>query len=54
MRGDGRLQSQTELDRESGKGDDRQHLLFEELRETPWRSIRSVSPKPPPRHSSES
>ncbi len=54
MRGDGRLQSQTELDRESGKVDDRQHLLFEELRETPWRSIRSVSPKPPPRHSSES
>ena len=54
IRADGRLQSQADLDRESGKGDDRQHLLFEELKEMPWRSIRSVLPKPPPRDSSES
>ncbi len=54
IRADGRLQSQADLDRESGKGDDRQYLLFEELKEMPWRSIRSVLPKPPPRDSSES
>ncbi len=46
IRGDGQLQSQTELDRESCTGDPRQQLLFEELKEAPWRSIRSVSPKP--------
>jgi uncharacterized protein (DUF488 family) len=54
IRGDGRLQSQAELDRESGSGDPRQQLLFEELKERPWRSIRSVLPKPQQPNSSES
>jgi len=54
IRGDGRLQSQAELDRESSKGDSRQQFLFEELKEPPWRSIRSVSPKPEQPNSSES
>jgi len=54
IRGDGRLQSQTELDRESCTGDPRQQLLFEELKEPPWRSIRSVLPRPQQPNSSES
>ncbi len=54
IRGDGRLQTQADLDRESGAGDDRQKLLFAELEEQPWRSIRSVLPKPAPPSSSES
>jgi uncharacterized protein (DUF488 family) len=54
IRGDGRLQSQAELQRESCKGDPRQQFLFEELKEPPWRSIRSVSPKPRQPNSSES
>lgn len=54
IRGDGRLQSQAELDRESGAGDPRQQFLFEELKEQPWRSIRSVSLKPEQPNSSES
>jgi uncharacterized protein (DUF488 family) len=54
IRGDGRLQSQNELDRESSAGDSRQQLLFEELKERPWRSIRSVLPKPPQPNSSAS
>ncbi len=54
IRGDGRLQSQAELDRESGAGDPRQQFLFEELKESPWKSIRSVSPKPEQPNSLES
>ena len=54
IRGDGRLQSQADLDRESGAGDDRQKLLFQELEEQPWRSTRSVLPKPAPPSSLES
>jgi uncharacterized protein (DUF488 family) len=46
IRADGRLQSQAELDRESCTGDPRQQLLFEEFDEKPWRSKRSVSPRP--------
>jgi uncharacterized protein (DUF488 family) len=53
IRADGRLQSQAELDHETAKGDDRQQVLFEELKEVPWRSIRSVLPKPPPPDSLE-
>ncbi len=54
IRADGRLQSQADLDRESGTNDHRQQLLFEELKEAPWRSTRSVLPKPPPPDSLES
>ncbi len=54
IRGDGRLQTQAELEQESGSGDTRQKLLFQELEEQPWRSTRSVLPKPPPPNSSES
>ncbi len=54
IRGDGRLQTQAELNRESGQSDHRQKLLLPELEEQPWRSIRSVSPKPLPPNSSES
>jgi uncharacterized protein (DUF488 family) len=53
IRADGRLQSQADLDHESAKGDHRQQMLFEELKEVPWKSIRSVLPKPPPPDSSE-
>jgi len=54
IRGDGRLQTQAELDREAGQSDRQQKLLFDELKEQPWRSIRSALPKPPPPNSSES
>ena len=48
IRADGRLQSQADLDHESAKGDHRQQVLFDELKEVPWRSIRSVLPRLPP------
>jgi uncharacterized protein (DUF488 family) len=51
IRGDGRLQSQAEVDHPGGR---QQQLLFAELKETPWRSIRSVSPKSQPPDSLES
>jgi uncharacterized protein (DUF488 family) len=54
IRGDGRLQSQADVDRESCTGDPRQQLLFEELKERPWRSTRSVLPEPQQPNSSES
>jgi uncharacterized protein (DUF488 family) len=54
IRGDGRLQTQADLERESRPGESRQQLLFQELEEQPWRSTRSVLPKPPPPSSSES
>ena len=53
IRADGRLQSQAELDQESAPGDHRQQVLFGELKEVPWRSTRSVLPKPPPPDSSD-
>jgi uncharacterized protein (DUF488 family) len=54
IRGDGRLQTQAELNRESCTGDPQQQFLFEELKERPWRSIRSVLPKPQQPSSSDS
>lgn len=54
IRGDGRLQTQAELDHETGRSDRQQKLLFDDVKEQPWRSIRSVSPKPPPPNSLES
>ena len=53
IRADGRLQSQAELDQQSARGNDRQQVLFDELKEAPWRSIRSVLPKAPPPGSSD-
>jgi uncharacterized protein (DUF488 family) len=54
IRGDGRLQSQAELDRETGACDGGQQYLFEELKERPWKSTRSVMPKSERPSSSES
>ncbi len=54
IRGDGRLQSQADLERETYTSDARQQLLFDELKETRWKSIRSVSPKPGQPNSSAS
>jgi uncharacterized protein (DUF488 family) len=54
IRGDGRLQSQAEVDRQSCPGGRQQQFLFAELKETPWRSTRSVLPKPQPPDSLES
>jgi uncharacterized protein (DUF488 family) len=45
IRGDGRLQSDEELESHQSPKDDGQLLLFEEPKETPWRSLRSVLPK---------
>jgi len=53
IRGDGRLQTQADLERESGGSDRRQKLLFDELKEPSWKSIRSVLPKPRPPSSLE-
>lgn len=54
IRGDGRLESQEEVQRAASPGDPAQRFLFEELEERPWRSTRSVSPRPPQPNSSES
>jgi uncharacterized protein (DUF488 family) len=52
IRGDGRLEEHNAL---AAAGKDKQMLLFPEAEEEkPWRSLRSVSPKPPPLTSSES
>lgn len=48
IRGDGRLQSNDELTQPSNASDHRQQFLFDELKEPPWRSIRSVLPKQRP------
>jgi uncharacterized protein (DUF488 family) len=45
IRGDGRLQSNEELESSQSPKDDGQLMLFEEAKETPWRSLRSVLPK---------
>ena len=49
IRGDGRLQSEQEIRPQQTQG-----LLFQEMEQDSWRSLRSVSPKHPPRSSSES
>jgi uncharacterized protein (DUF488 family) len=45
IRGDGRLQTDEELESQQSPKDDGQLMLFEEPKETPWRSLRSVLPK---------
>jgi uncharacterized protein (DUF488 family) len=50
IRGNGSLQSQTEVDDRIGTG--RQGMLFAELEQDTWKSIRSVLPKVPPNTSS--
>jgi uncharacterized protein (DUF488 family) len=45
IRGDGRLQTDEELESLQSPKDDGQLMLFEEVKETPWRSLRSVLPK---------
>jgi uncharacterized protein (DUF488 family) len=52
IRADGRLQTDAEVNQQSITGDSQQRLLFEELKERPWRSIRSVLPKRKPDSSS--
>jgi uncharacterized protein (DUF488 family) len=49
IRGDGRLQSDDEIGSK-----DKQGLLFDELEQDSWKSLRSVSPRPQPPSSSES
>jgi uncharacterized protein (DUF488 family) len=51
IRGDGRVQGEAELADMYGAG---QPQLFAEMEEARWRSIRSVSPRRPPRSSSAS
>lgn len=46
IRGDGQVQSQQRVDQLSGVG--QQSLLFSELEQESWKSLRSVSPKAPP------
>jgi uncharacterized protein (DUF488 family) len=53
IRGDGRLQTNHELIQQSHTSDHRQQFLFDELKEPPWRSIRSVLPKQRPASSLE-
>lgn len=55
IRGDGRLQSYEAIERErTGNSREKQSLLFPEMEDDAWRSIRSVSPKSRPRNSSDS
>jgi uncharacterized protein (DUF488 family) len=49
IRGDGRLETEAEV-----AGQQNQGLLFAELADESWKSLRSVSPKRPPPSSSES
>ncbi len=49
IRGDGHVETNEQLIEQSRGADDRQQLLFAELKERPWRSSRSVvrnSPQP--------
>lgn len=46
IRGDGQVQSQQRVDQLSGVG--QQSLLFSELEQESWKSLRSVLPKAPP------
>ncbi len=52
IRGDGHVDSNEQVIEQSRGADDRQQLLFAELKERPWRSIRSVLPKQRPATSS--
>lgn len=55
IRGDGRMESYEVVERErAGNSREKQSLLFPELEEDAWRSIRSVSPESRPRSSSGS
>lgn len=46
IRGDGRVQTESELRKEeASRRDNRQAMLFEESEETAWRSIQSVLPR---------
>lgn len=49
IRGDGRLESDDQI-----APQDKQGLLFDELEQDSWKSLRSVSPKPQPPSSSQS
>lgn len=51
IRGEGQLQSEAAI-RAAHHGDRRQGLLFQELEQDSWRSLRSVLPKAPPSTSS--
>ena len=51
IRGEGELQSQQRVDQLSGVG--QQSLLFSELEQESWKSLRSVSPKAPLNTSSD-
>ena len=51
IRGDGTIQSQKEIADQAGIG--RQGMLFADLEQDTWRSLRSVLPKAPPNTSSE-
>jgi uncharacterized protein (DUF488 family) len=53
IRGDGRLQTSGELERDADPSKSRQQLLFPELKEQPWRSTRSVLPRRQQPNSSE-
>lgn len=50
IRGDGSLQSQKEVEQQSGG---RQGMLFADLEQDTWKSLRSVLPKVPPNTSSD-
>jgi uncharacterized protein (DUF488 family) len=50
IRGDGTVQSQKDVEQQAGG---RQGMLFAELEQDTWRSLRSVSPKVPPNTSSD-
>lgn len=52
IRGDGRLESHQEVVRQTLGRDADQQFLFAEMKEPPWRSIRSVLPKQRPANSS--
>ena len=54
IRGDGRMEAYEDVERQrTGNSREKQSLLFPELVEDAWRSIRSVSPKSRPRSSSD-
>ena len=55
IRGDGELAAYEQIERErTGNSREKQSLLFPEMEEDEWRSIRSVSPKSRPKNSSDS
>jgi uncharacterized protein (DUF488 family) len=54
IRGDGTLQTEAELNRQSEAAETGQLTLFSDEEVSAWKSIRSVSPKKPPPNSSKS